>query len=82
MAIKYLLPPYSQKGTDASFWAKYGGLKLNLYSNFLSTNAGLLPELRLARNNTVVIEMSEENRKNHGPDMAMKVYAPGELNCY
>lgn len=28
-----ILPPYSQNGTDPSFCARYGGLKLYLYSN-------------------------------------------------
>ena len=29
------LPPYSQKGTEPSFCARYGGLNEYLYSNFL-----------------------------------------------
>lgn len=32
-----LLPPYSQNGTDPSFCARYGGLKLYLYSNLDTT---------------------------------------------
>lgn len=33
--IVYLLPPYSQNGTEPSFCAKYGGLKEYLYSKRL-----------------------------------------------
>lgn len=63
----YLLPPYSQKGTELSFCAKYGGLNEYLYSNFRRTNEGLLPELRLARNITIKIVISLEIRRNEIP---------------
>lgn len=31
-----ILPPYSQNGTEPSFCARYGGLKLYLYSNLFT----------------------------------------------
>lgn len=51
--VVHLLPPYSQNGTEPSFCAKYGGLKLYLYSNFLCTKVLLTKFINIVINNNV-----------------------------
>lgn len=50
--ILYLLPPYSQNGTDPSFCARYGGLNEYLYSNLLWTRFALTKYNSITNTNT------------------------------